>query len=295
MLQRAMPLLAAAALAASAAGAADLVVVDDAGQTLRLARPAQRVVSLAPDLAEIMFAAGAGERLVGVAEHSDFPQAAQRLPRVGDAHGLDFERILALRPDLVLGWAGGNAPQHLARLRALGLTVYLSDIREPAGIASTIERLGELTAAPLAQSRGRELRARLRELELRYRGKATLSVFYQVWGQPLYTLGGSHLLSSALRLCGARNVFADLQALAAVIEIETVLRRDPDVIVAAAEGRQRPAWLEFWRRWPQLRAARQDALLLVDADLLNRHSPRFIEGLAGLCAALEQERGKALK
>lgn len=281
---------------AAQAIAGQIVVTDDSGQAMRLAAPARRVISLAPDLAELVFAAGAGERLIAVAEHSDYPEAVRTLPRIGNAHGFDFERIVALQPDLVLGWAGGNAPQHLARLKALGLRVYLSDIRRPEDIASTLERLGTLTGqAATGFSAAQRLRERLREIEQRFAGKRPLAVFYQVWGQPLYTLGGPHLVSAALKLCAAENAFGDLAALAAVIEPESVLQRDPEVIVAAAEGARRPAWLDRWKRWPGLRAVRREALLVVDADLLNRHSPRFVEGTARLCAALDAERAKALE
>ena len=280
----------------AAIGAGEVAVVDDAGQELRLKAPAQRVVSLAPDLAELMFAAGAGGRLIAVAEHSDFPAAARTLPRIGNAHGFDYERIVALRPDLVLGWAGGNAPQHLARLKALGLPVYLADIRRPEDIASTLERLGTLTGGKaVAASAAQVLRERWSAIEKQYAARRPLKVFYQVWHQPLYTLGGTHLVSAALRTCGAENAFADLASLAAVIETESVLQRDPEVIVASAEGAKRPAWLDQWRRWPRLRAVRREGLLVVDADLMNRHSPRFVEGTEKLCAALDDERRKTVE
>ncbi|MBI3146963.1 MAG: cobalamin-binding protein [Betaproteobacteria bacterium] len=291
----AAPLLGAGA-GARAVAAAGIVVVDDAGQPVMLSGPARRVVSLAPDLTELLFTAGAGERLVGVAERSDYPAAAKDIQRVGDAHGFDFERIVALKPDLILGWAGGNAPQHLARLRSLGLRIFLSDIREPEGIASTLERLGTLSGTrPKAQEAARTLRERLRSLREAYAGKRPLRVFYQVWGQPLYTLGGTHMVSVALGLCGATNVFADLPVLATVVETEGVLQRDPEVIIAAAEGARRPDWLDAWKRWPTLKAVRHQALVVVNADLMNRHSARFVEGIAELCAQLDRERAKAVE
>jgi len=276
--------------------AEELSVVDDSGRVVRLAAPARRVVALAPDLAEMMYAAGAGANLVGVVDHSDFPAAAKSLPRVGDAHGFDLERILALQPDLVIAWAGGNAPQHLARLEALGLRLYRSDIRDPEGIASTVERLGRLAGSEAAAGpAAAELRRRLLVLREQFARRSELSVSYQVWGHPLYTLGGTHLVSAALKVSGARNVFEDLSALAAVIETESVLKRDPDVIIAAGDRGARPAWLDGWTRWPQLKAVRLGRLLVVDADLMNRHSPRFVDGTEALCLALDRQRGLAVQ
>lgn len=273
-----------------------LSVVDDAGRKVEMTAPARRVVALAPDLAELMYAAGAGARLVGVADRSDFPAEVKAIPRVGDAHGFDYERIFSLKPDLVLGWSGGNAPQHLARLEALGLKLYLSDIRDPEGIASTVERLGRLAGSERAAGpAAAELRRRLLVLREQYARRSELSVFYQVWGHPLYTLGGTHLISAALKVCGARNVFEDLSALAAVIETESVLKRDPDVIIAAGDRGARPGWLDGWMRWPQLKAVRLGRLLVVDADLMNRHSPRFVDGTEALCLALDSQRRLAVQ
>lgn len=269
---------------------AEISVVDDSGRRVTLSRPAQRIVSLSPALTESLYAVGAGDRLVAVVEASDFPPAARHVPRLGDATGLGLEAVIARRPDLVLAWGSGTSPRLLAHLREVGLPVYVSEIRTLDGVAESLEELGALAGEA---ERGRAAAARFREgvsaLAARSHRAAPLRAFYQVWPRPLMTVGGPHLISRVLELCGASNVFADLDALAPQVTIEAVLARDPDVIVAAStNGADDP--LAQWMRWPDLRAARAGNLVSVDADLLHRPTPRLLQGASHLCRAMERIR-----
>ena len=284
--------LAACLLALAGAAPAQVRVLDVDGRTVQLAAPARRVVSLAPHLTELMFAIGAGDRVVGTVEHADYPEAAKRVPRVGDSSLLDLERIVALRPDLLLVWRHGNSPQQLQRLAALRLPTYASEARSLADISRTLRDLGTLAGAqPLADRRALQFDAEVSTLRTRYAGRRRIAVFYQIWNQPLITVNGEHLISQVLELCGAHNVFADQRPLTPTVTEEAVLLADPDAIVAGWSDSYGPAPLDAWRRLRALRATRQGHLLQVEPDLLHRQSDRVVLGARELCEKLDALRG----
>lgn len=282
--------LAALLLLAAACARADLVVRDDAGREVRLAAPAQRILSLSPHGTELLFDAGAGAKIVGTVEHSDYPAAAGAIPRVGTYVEFDMERILALHPDLAVVWASGNG-NVAERLAALGIPVYVTEPRQPEDIPAAIERLGRLAGTPAqADATARRFRARLQELRARYGTRPPVTLFYQAWRAPLFTLGGPHLFSRVAELCGGRNVFAGLDTLAPPVDVEAVLAANPEAIVASGMGEERPDWLDDWKRWPQLRAVRDHHLFFIPPDLLQRPTPRLLDGAEQLCRDLEQIR-----
>ncbi|HKQ24595.1 MAG TPA: cobalamin-binding protein [Burkholderiales bacterium] len=267
-------------------------VIDDRGVVLRRDSPAQRVVALAPHLTELVFAAGAGNRLVGKVRGSDFPHGALTLAEVGDAAGLDFERILALQPDLVLAWGSGNRMVDVERLERLGLAVLVLEPRRLEDIPRHLRMLGMLLgdggrghAAALAFALRTD---RLRE---RYGGKPAVSVLFEAWHQPLITVNGEHLISDVLRLCGARNAFADLTQLAAAVSPEQVLARDPDAIIIGSEADD--AGSQGWRRYPYLKSVRAEAIFSVSADLITRQTPRVLDAAEKICADLDTVRSRS--
>jgi len=273
-----------------AAVVAAVTAEDATGASIELASPARRIVSLAPHATELLFAAGAGERIVGVLAPADWPPEAARVPRVGTAAGLDLERIVALKPDLAVVWPY-LAPAHIERLRAMGIAVFVSDPRTPAAIAVELERLGTLAGTRASAARAAAaFRARLSALDSHERGAAKLSVFYEIWHQPLYTVGGRHLITAAIRLCGGENVFGALAAPAPAVGIEDVLAAQPEAIIAGTDNAIRPVWLDEWKRWRELPAVARGNLFVVDANLLHRAGPRFAAGAEQLCAALDQAR-----
>ena len=272
---------------------AGIVVTDDLGTTLRLERPAQRIVTLAPHLTETLFAAGAGERLVGAVAFSDYPEAAKKAASVGGYSQLDLEAITALRPDLINAWHSGNAPKHIDKLRALGLPVYVSQPQHIDDIASEIERLGRLAdSETTARMAAKHFRERLLQLRQRYADRPPVRTFYQVWNQPLTTVGGRQIISDVIRLCGGENVFDRLDALAPTLSEEAVLAANPEVIVASGMDAARPEWLDRWRRWGSLLAVTRDNLFFVPPDLIQRHTPRLLDGAERLCRQLETARSR---
>jgi len=283
--------LAVTALAAwMPAAQAAVQAVDDAGMTVTLAAPAARIVSLAPHATELLYAAGAGDRVVGVLATSDWPPEVAVKPKVGDSRALDLERIVALAPDLVITWPYA-APAQVGALVARGVPVFVANPATIDGIAQDLERLGTLAGTlATAKLRAAELRAQLGRLSVRYAGARTVRVFYEIWNAPLYTIGGNHLISQAIRVCGGENVFASLALPAPGVSVEAVLAARPEAIVAGADRAVRPAWLDHWKRWPALPAVARGNLFTVDANLLHRAGPRFIDGVEMLCATLAQAR-----
>lgn len=283
-------LLLLAWLLAGVAAAAGIAAKDDAGNTVRLAAPARRIVTLAPSATELVFAAGAGARIVGTVDTSDYPPQARSVARVGDVHAIDLERIVALAPDLIVTWPY-TTPAQVERLRARGIAVFVADPKAIDGIAGDIERLGTLAGTSAdAGAAAAAFRRRIEALRQRHGERKTLRVFYEIWDPPIYTIGGGHLISEAIALCGGENVFAALALPAPEVGVEAVLAARPDVIVAGADGAVRPPWLDRWTRWRDVPAVRQGHLFVVDANLLHRDSPRFADGAAALCAVLDAAR-----
>lgn len=271
---------------------ATVAVTDDAGVRVAMPHAAMRIVALAPHATELVFAAGAGAHLVGVVAGSNFPPAARSLPVVGDANAIDLERIVALRPDLVVTWPYTTAAQ-LDALRARGIAVYTSNPATIDGIAADIDAIGTLAGTTsVAQMAAAGMRARVAALAAAAgaRGGTPLRVFYEIWDPPIYTIGGKHLISEAIALCGGRNVFAGLSVPAPVVSAEAVIAARPEVIIAGADDARPPAWLAHWQRWPTVPAVAARHLYTVDANLLHRSGPRFVEGMSELCEVLDQSR-----
>ncbi|HGM5578537.1 TPA: cobalamin-binding protein [Pseudomonas putida] len=241
-----------------------------------------RVISLGPSMTEIVLELEADDLLVGVLDSGERPQRLKDLPSVGRYGQLDMERLLALKPDLLLLWPGSVPPAQRDQLRQLGIATFSSEPHDLAQLIEQIQAIAErLGRAEQGQRYADRLRERLAGLRERYRRERPLKVFYQVWNSPLYTLGGRQVVSDALAVCGARNVFADLEQPAPQVSVESVLARDPDVILAGDA-----AQLATWKAWPQLSAVAGGYLLVVPDKGLERPSGQMIEATARLCALL---------
>jgi len=282
--------LACFAAICSVAAAQSISVADDRGRRVVLAAPAQRIIVLAPSLAELAFAAGAGGRLVGVARHSDFPPAAREITQVGDAARIDFERIVALKPDLILAWKSGNSPTDVSRLEGLGYPAFVSEPARLSDIPRLLRAIGALAGTlPAAGKTAAEFEREIGALRGRYAKARTVRVFYQIWHRPLLTVNGAHMISDAIALCGGENVFADVTQLTPSITIEAVIAAKPEVILGGGSAGGEKEFVAQWRASsvPPLRAL---PVHHINPDHIQRQSPRIVEGAKAVCAALEQVR-----
>ncbi|MGS0744173.1 cobalamin-binding protein [Glaciimonas sp. GG7] len=279
-----------ALLLVMASATASISVRDDAGNMVTLAQPAQRVITMAPHITELVFAAGGGSRIVGTVKYSDYPAAANKIPQIGDNSLLDIERLIALKPDLLVVWRDNSAARQLDQLRQLGIPVFYSDPKKLRDIPDSIGRLGQLlgTAAE-AEKAASALRQKIDALAIKYQQRPRVRVFYQVWNRPLYTLNGSQIVSDAMHLCGGENIFADLPVTAPVVNVEAVLVKNPEVLISG-QGKDEQSGLDFWRSYPTLLAVQRGNLFGIDADLMSRAGPRIIDGAAVLCEKLELAR-----
>ena len=270
---------------------ASVMVLDDTGKTITLAQPAQHIVSLAPHITEMLFAAGAGDKVVGVVEYSDFPPAASTIPSVGSAMQLDLETLLALQPDLIVAWHNGNSKALVEKIETLGFKVFRSDPKQLEDIAADMEALGILagTQATATQAAA-DFLAQLRDLRQRNRGKANVRVFYQIWHEPLMTVSGDHLISKAIELCGGENIFAGLSILAPQVSLESVLVANPQAIIVGGKSEERQKWLQYWLKWDTIAAVKEGSVFVIDPDIIQRHSPRITQGIEQLCGYLDQVR-----
>lgn len=267
------------------------VVIDDTGRRIMVPPPPLRIASLAPNVTAMLFAAGAGSEVVATTAYSTEPQAARRIPRIGDASAIDLERLLALRPGVVVSWPAGENPAQIARIERLGVPVYREQVATLAELPGSVRRLGRLAGTAAAADRAAdELAARLAALSRRYGHARPVTVLLQVWSRPIYTIGGTHLLSDALRLCGARNVFGDLREAGPAVGAEAVVARDPDIIIAVAPPQEAQRWLAEWRRFPRLRAVAAGNLIPFEDERLTRLGPGVLDATQELCEVIDTAR-----
>lgn len=275
---------------ATMAAAQPVSVVDDSGRTVRLPRPAQRVITLGPHLTEQAFAVGGGAQVVGVSRFSDFPAAAQKLPVVGDSAAVHHEQIAGLRPDLVLVWRTGFPERTRMPLQALGVPVFESEIRSVADLASSLRRIGVLMGrAGAGETQARQVEQQWARLQAEHAGRTPVRVFYQLWHQPLMTINREHLISQAIAACGGVNVFGELPTFTPTVSWEAAVRRNPQVIAMAGAPSDHPERGE-WPRFPQVEAVKAGRFAMIDGDLIGRMGPRFVQGAAQLCKAIDQAR-----
>lgn len=272
--------------------ASEIVVVDDAGKTHRFQQPAKRIVSLMPHATELLFEVGAGDQVVGAVKYSDYPEAAKDIPRVGGYSSLNIEAIVALEPDVLIAWPEGNRTRELERLNALGLPILVSDPRKFTDIAHALKVYGAITGkneqANVAIEKFNKKYTFLRET---YHQQSPVSVFYQVWNSPLMTQNGNTFISRAIELCGGVNIYAELPMTNPQVSIESILVKDPQVIVASGMGQARPEWLDDWRQYKSLQAVQKNNLFHILPELFQRPTSRFLIGTQQLCEAMQKARG----
>ena len=266
-------------------------VKDDKGNIVTLQQPAKRIISLAPHITESLFAAGAGDKIIGAVNYSDYPEAAKKIPRVGGYPSADLEKIISLKPDLVIAWPSGNNLKQVDKLTAFGIKVFMSEPRYPQDIAKTIQRFGVLAGtSKIANKATNEFLQHYQLLKTNYSKKKKVKVFYQIWNKPIMTINGEHLISEIISLCGGENVFANLKTLTPRISFESVLASNSEVIISGGMGKAHPEWIDEWRPWSDLPAVKNEQLYFIDPALMQRVGPRILFGADKLCEFLEKAR-----
>lgn len=255
----------------------------------------QRIISLAPHVTEMLFSAGAGDKIVGVVAYSDFPPAALGIEKIGSYNAINLEKIILLNPDLIIAWKGGNGLKDVEKLQQLGFKIAYSDPYQLTDIPQEIRDFGELlqtqaTANAVAEG----LENTLHSLKSRYHAKTKVTAFYQIWNAPMMTINGKQSISQALNLCGATNIFTDLPVISAEVSIESVIERNPDTILLGGLKQMQQDWLASWQKWPTIQAVHRQQIHLLDADTFQRPTQRFIEGIEGLCQLLDLVRSDKL-
>jgi iron complex transport system substrate-binding protein len=269
-------------------------VTDDTHERVLLSAAPERIVSLAPGTTEMLFAAGAGGHVIATVDFSDDPPAARAVPRIGDSNAIDLERLELLRPDVVVVWPGGNNPAQITQIAALGFPLYRQQIDALADIGPSLRRLGALAGTGAeADAAARRLELELAALRRDFASRARVRVLLQVWDHPIYTIGGTQLLSDAMRLCGAENIFDDVRVPGPAVTLEAVVSRDPVAIIVAAPGTSAHEWLKDWSRFPHLRAVRAGNLFVFADPRLTRLGPSILPATRELCDVIEQARARA--
>jgi iron complex transport system substrate-binding protein len=270
---------------------AEVRVVDDNGDEVRLAVSAQRIISLAPNITEVLFHIGAGDQIVGADEYSNYPEAAKQILRVNNHAAANYELILSLKPDLVIAWQSGNGDKMINPLRKLGIPVFVVETHQIERIPNLFRRFGQLSGNnDLAQQRIEEFTQRLQLLGDAQTGKSVVRTFYQIWDQPLITLNGKHMVSDVIELCGGINIFADAVPLVPYVNIESIVAADPQVIIAGGSQEEQPGWYSSWQQWTGISAVQHKQIYLIPADLMQRHSVRILDGAQMMCDYLDSAR-----
>ena len=260
---------------------------------MTLEKPAQRIISLAPHITENLFAAGIGNLLVGVVNYSDYPPKAAQIKQVGGYNNFNIELILSLQPDLVIAWKEGNQRAQVEQLISLGMTVYINEPKTLEDIGRDIAKFGVLSGhEEHADVVSRAFLAELDTLYKQYSGREKISVFYQVWDSPLLTINEQQVIGQIIDLCSGQNVFAELGSLTPEISVEAVLAADPQAIIASGMGEARPGWLDSWKRWSFLSAVKNDNLFFIPPDIIQRYTPRILQGTQRLCQQIQTARDK---
>ena len=269
----------------------EISVVDDQGNLVVLPAPAQRIISLAPNLTEVLFYVGAGEQIIGVDEYSNYPEEAKSIIRVNNHAAANYELILSLKPDLVVAWESGNGEQIIGRMKELGLPIFVVETRKMNAIPELFTRLGRLTGHDeMAGQRAQDFSQRLNGLRETFGGQTDVRVFYQIWNDPFITLNGEHLVSDVIDLCGGVNVFSEAIPLVPYVNIEAIMDADPQVIIASGSSEKNEQWRDSWSSWQGISAVASGNIYLIPPDLMQRHSSRILDGAEYMCDFLHRTR-----
>jgi len=272
---------------------ATITVKDYLSRQVTLNQPAKRIIALAPHIVENVFSAGAGDRLVAAVDYSDYPEAALAIPRLGGFSQFNIESILSYQPDLIIAWASGNSELAvlLQKLESFDIAVYVDEPRALKDIARSVRDIGQLAGTEdVAEIAAADYLREIERLHTTYAQRQPVTVFYQIWHDPLQTLNGQHMVSDVIELCGGENIFYMASAIAPLVNVEAVIAEDPELMLAAVNADETRDVLSAWRRWSTLRAVKNDFLFEVPADWLSRQTVRMSLGAEKVCQYLQTAR-----
>jgi len=253
--------------------------------------PAQRIIALSPHIVESLFAIGAGQQIVGTVNYADFPKQALDIPRIGGHHRMQIEKILQMRPDLVISWRSGNKVEDIEKLKSLGLKVIYSEAKNVDGVADELRRFGKLTGhEEKAEQLALEFSETLLKLRQTYQDKSPISVFYQLWSEPLMSVNKNTWIHQLLQTCGAINVFAENSTNYPHLSIENVVVANPELIIMPQENSKTPQPKINWQQWQMIPAVKNNQFIEIDADLVHRFSSRMLIGLEDMCGKIDKSR-----
>ena len=250
-----------------------------------------RIIALAPHIVENLFAIGAGDNIVGTVDYADYPSEAQSIERIGGYYGISLEKVLALKPDLVIAWKSGNQSEDLAQIERLGIKVYLSNPTTIAGVADELLTFGEFTGnIEQSQQAANAFTQKLNGIVKSQQDKKNITGFYQLWAEPMMTVSKNTWISQLIETCHVSNVFAQSTTDYPQISIENVIVTKPQVIIIPDEKSKTPQPVVYWQKWPEVPAVKNDQFISVNADLLHRFTPRMLDGLADMCDKIDTSR-----
>jgi len=256
-------------------------------------QPAHRIISLAPNVTEILYQAGAGASLVGVSAYSDYPLAAKKLPIVSSATGLDLEKIISLKPDLVVAWRGGTPAFQVATLIQHHIPVYWASTQTMKEIAQSIKHLGKLAGHKKeAARRAKQFLEHYQTLKKQYKHRKTMRVFYQMSENPLYTINRHSITNQLIDDCGGQNIFADTIGAAPQVTMSAVLAKQPQVIIISKPERDIVDLSTGWSKWQDIPAVKRHNVFQINSSLIDRPGPRLIQGMTQLCQDIQIARAK---
>lgn len=272
--------------------AASFTITDDDQHKVSFDKAAKRIISLSPHATELLFAAGATDQIIATVSYSDYPVAAKKIPRIGSYKKIDLESVVKLKPDLIIAWHSGGVEQQINDMKKLGYKIYFSEPRSFEAVATNIINMGRIMGTEsVAQHSAAMFMADLTSLEKQYSNLKEVSVFYQVWHQPLRTINNGHLISSVIKFCGGHNVFGDVSVRAPKVGIESVMDKNPQaIIIGMTENRKE--WVEPWFQWQTIDAVKNKHVYSVNADLIVRQGPRILQGAKKVCEALQKVRNQ---
>ena len=250
-----------------------------------------RIIALAPHIVENLFAIGAGDNIVGTVDYADYPAEAKSIERIGGYYGISLEKVLALKPDLVIAWKSGNQSEDLAQIERLGIKVYLSNPTTIAGVADELLTFGEFTGnIKQSQQAANAFTQKLNAIIKSQQNKKNITAFYQLWAEPMMTVGKNTWINQLIETCHVSNVFAQSVTDYPQISIENVIVTKPQVIIIPDEKSKTPQPVVNWQKWPEVPAVKNDQFISVNADLLHRFTPRMLDGLADMCDKIDTSR-----